>query len=715
MKSPEERITELEQRVAHLENIIKRAEVNRTPNTNTDVLGTVGQMPENQMPVNQRPLNQRPAASRSAYQRPSLNQRTYSSPQVNNKKDKEDLIGKYIIGALAAVLIFVGAISFIGLVWNRMTPGIKLSLLAIAGISLSASGFWLLRTKRNPIISIILGTGAGLLFITILSANLAFHRIGNNLSIILAGLWAVLFMISTRYTKLFFTSVIAYIGSYITLILGLLLIKGDRDLLLLILFTTVITAVMFYTTYKGKNIELIISIVMSLVSYTTILIRCYADGYIGESPLLKGYLLQVAIVIMIYILLNFLYKVRIKTDLVLIYFVVSIITTIFTVLAMIYLNEIYLDISIRYIYLLFFTLYLVQFILNYILHKWIEKWLTRYYAIVLTITALLINIELVGEPTGIILIGLLLLACGKIFKREEQTLLMGAIVVVDSFFLLRFPSSNPICVVYGLIQLVLMGYLLWNCVIIKQYPQLNLLKISAVAVIIFSCFGIPSNLVNVFKVSSRNTYLDNTVGYLLLIIAVIILLKIDFFKNWKKEQFKLFCVNDSLENDKKLEIVLYALTTSLYFYGLWGVTSSNNIIMQLIFTLAVIAVALLQTRIFLQGKLRDNTVTGIWIVLKYLILTWTILGSFLDLGFVSVIYSIAGLIVAIVSITVGFKLKVKSIRLYGLILTIIMVAKFILVDLIQENSITKVLALIMGGGLCFFISYIYNKLSESTK
>ncbi len=170
-----------------------------------------------------------------------------------------------------------------------------------------------------------------------------------------------------------------------------------------------------------------------------------------------------------------------------------------------------------------------------------------------------------------------------------------------------------------------------------------------------------------------------------------------------------------MENDKKLEIVLYALTTSLYFYGLWGVTSSNNIIMQLIFTLAVIAVALLQTSIFLQGKLRDNTVTGIWIVLKYLILTWTILGSFLDLGFVSVIYSIAGLIVAIVSITVGFKLKVKSIRLYGLILTIIMVAKFILVDLIQENSITKVLALIMGGGLCFFISYIYNKLSESTK
>ncbi|WP_429149753.1 DUF2339 domain-containing protein [Anaerotaenia torta] len=70
-------------------------------------------------------------------------------------------------------------------------------------------------------------------------------------------------------------------------------------------------------------------------------------------------------------------------------------------------------------------------------------------------------------------------------------------------------------------------------------------------------------------------------------------------------------------------------------------------------------------------------------------------------------------IVAIGSISVGFKLRNKGIRLCGLILTIIMVARFIVVDLNQENSITRVLALIAGGGLCFLISFIYNKLSEN--
>ncbi len=102
----------------------------------------------------------------------------------------------------------------------------------------------------------------------------------------------------------------------------------------------------------------------------------------------------------------------------------------------------------------------------------------------------------------------------------------------------------------------------------------------------------------------------------------------------------------------------------------------------------------------------------LWIVIKYLILTWTILEAFLDLCIESVEYSIVGLLVTIGFIIVGFKRRIKSIRLYGLVLTIIMVAKFILVDLYQKNSITKVLALIAGGCLCFLISFIYNKLSE---
>ncbi|MBC7959974.1 MAG: hypothetical protein H7X94_08915, partial [Vallitaleaceae bacterium] len=53
-----------------------------------------------------------------------------------------------------------------------------------------------------------------------------------------------------------------------------------------------------------------------------------------------------------------------------------------------------------------------------------------------------------------------------------------------------------------------------------------------------------------------------------------------------------------------------------------------------------------------------------------------------------------------------------SLRLYGLILTIIMVVKFILVDLSQENSITRVLALMFGGLICFGISVMYNKLNK---
>lgn len=74
--------------------------------------------------------------------------------------------------------------------------------------------------------------------------------------------------------------------------------------------------------------------------------------------------------------------------------------------------------------------------------------------------------------------------------------------------------------------------------------------------------------------------------------------------------------------------------------------------------------------------------------------------------------SVAGLIIALLSIAVGFKLKMKSLRLYGLIITMLMVLKFIAIDLSQENSLIRIIALFIGGIICFGITLLYNKLNK---
>ncbi|MFT4107137.1 MAG: DUF2339 domain-containing protein [Lacrimispora sp.] len=633
--------------------------------------------------------------------------------QKGEPKDREALVGKYIIGALATVLIFVAAISFIGLVWNRMTPEIKLSIIALAGAALSALGFWLIRTKKNPITSIILGTGAGLLFIAILSANLAFHLIGNNMSILLAGIWAVLFMISSRYTNLFFTTIIAYIGSYITLMLGLVLMQGDTELLLLFVFVSSISGVMMYTALRKGKAELITGLVLSMVSYTSILLRCYGDGFFESGYLLNGYAVQIALIFIIYVLMNLLYKVINTTKAIPVYLIASAVTTLLTVLFIGYLNYTYLDLSTITCYLLFFAIHLIQFILNQIYYKRMEKALTRYYTVILIFTSLFINIELYEVPTGIILIGLLLIASEKIWKGESRLFLIGAISLLDAIFLVSNYSDSLISSVYGVIQLGVMGYVLWKCMESKQYARINGLKIMGIVVVIAVSFGIPSNLINSMNLSEISEYTAGVIGYFIAVIATIVLLSYGYFKNWRNEQFRFFGKNAGLEEDKGMQVLIYVVSTALYLFGLVEMRAADRIYLQLIAALAVIAIALVQSKLLLSGGGRNSLLTGIWIVFKYLILTWTVLWSFFDLNITSASYSIIGLMVAIGSISAGFKLRNRSIRLYGLVLTIIMVAKFIVVDLNGENSITRVLALIAGGAMCFLISLIYNKLSEN--
>ena len=107
-------------------------------------------------------------------------------------KLNEALVGRYLIGALASLLVFVGAVSLVALFWGSLTPLIKLGMLVSVGVILTAAGLVRIKKYNNPITSIILGTGSGLLFISILAANLAFALISSATAYLLAGIWSVL-------------------------------------------------------------------------------------------------------------------------------------------------------------------------------------------------------------------------------------------------------------------------------------------------------------------------------------------------------------------------------------------------------------------------------------------------------------------------------------------------------------------------------------------
>ena len=77
-----------------------------------------------------------------------------------------------------------------------------------------------------------------------------------------------------------------------------------------------------------------------------------------------------------------------------------------------------------------------------------------------------------------------------------------------------------------------------------------------------------------------------------------------------------------------------------------------------------------------------------------------------------ILFSILLLCIAIIAILTGFKLNLKSLRIYGLGLTMMSVVKLILFDVDYSSTLGTVAALMVCGVLCFIINFIYNMLSK---
>ena len=680
MKPIEERVSELENKVQELEYVIRNARLNKYPQ--------------------QIQRNEEIKHNQVAYQQ---------KIEKTERKPREALVGKYIIGALAPLLLFIGAVSLIGLIWNNLTPEIKLLLISSSGIILTVLGFWLMRKKNNPITAIILGTGAGLLFISILSANMSFNLISNNVTIILASIWAIFFILSSKYTNLFFTTIIAYIGSYISLILGLYLIKGDVDLFVMTMFTTIISFVMIINTIRNKKeTEIIINTILISLSYSTILFRCYIDGFSGKETLLVNFITPTIVIIILYILMNVFFRLLDKKT-TLFQLIFGLFMTITTAFYIAYVNLNYIDIKALNTLLIFFAINLIQMILNYILLEKSIKHITIYYSIILIINSILINIKLLNNPTGIFIVALLLLVCEKIFKQKNHFRLIGIIILLDSLLLTTNYSNEPIFIIFGILQITLIFYLLFKYKYLNGFKNMDLLKIIGIIVLTLNSFSI---IRNIEYIINDNPYMSENIGFLISVISFTVLIKLGYFNKWI-EGFNLFNIQNKINIDSKLKTFFYIFSTALYVLGLQQMYDSNIWYQQLISLIGVLIIVLIQSySLILNKNIKNEILTGVWIGIKYLILSWTIISSFFYLDINSVMYSIIGLVVAIACISFGFKFKVKSLRFYGLVLTIIMVIKFIIVDLSQENSIIRVFALIFGGLICFGISLIYNKLNN---
>lgn len=110
------------------------------------------------------------------------------------------------------------------------------------------------------------------------------------------------FLISYKLTC---TIVIAYIGSYITLLLGLTLANTQMDLVVMAIFVTGICSTILYGLSKWQN-HYFVCLMFSMFSYSTLFIFCHSGSYgilnrrFGDLLGFEGFL-----ILMMYVLLYF--------------------------------------------------------------------------------------------------------------------------------------------------------------------------------------------------------------------------------------------------------------------------------------------------------------------------------------------------------------------------------------------------------------------------
>lgn len=81
----------------------------------------------------------------------------------------------------------------------------------------------------------------------------------------------------------------------------------------------------------------------------------------------------------------------------------------------------------------------------------------------------------------------------------------------------------------------------------------------------------------------------------------------------------------------------------------------------------------------------------------------------------SVVISVGCFVLAIISIVAGFGIQVKSLRIYGLVLSMVSVFKLLLIDIAYGGLLQLAAGFFVSGLLCFAISMIYNMIDKKFK
>ena len=599
------------------------------------------------------------------------------APQPTSKSDLEGKIGKSWMGVFASVLVFISVVMFAAVIIPNLTDAMKMAIMFVFSFGLTAVSLFLLlgKNSENKLYLALTGCGVGCVYISLIVSSLYFKIIGPYILFILLFIWSAGICLLLRYKNILFT-IIGQIGVTIAIIIGCAYSVSSKSLASLgaVLAFLVLTQIMFFITLHTR------SFIKSLA--------CHIVIFIGvTSIVISNYILdELAIPVFAAVFVCIL---------------VYLICTIF-----VFEDETGAFVGCNIIPH-FLMLALAEAPILTVLLGHIYVMLTQVVALALVVIACVKKKNGTMSPANEVLIKLVSAATVFFIGIAIEYAFAYVVLLAVFYLVLGIIFDDSFSQYVGIAFAFLHG-----CALTDQ--NMIVAVITAVVVLGIEVFALVKDYHVVKKIL--------TVLNLYLYIIALTVLTCDVIKAQEDAIYPAFVIvaivsmfiaklfdKDLKTGEKEDAFTIFAYITNaaLLFISLPLMYAADA--WHLVIVLVAFALLCLNALWQLRHK---SVLMNIYVAIKYTIYIVAVLGSF-DVE--SIWISAALLLFAIACIIIGYTMDRKGVRIYGLVIANLSVAKLVLIDISYKNTLEHALSFLGCGVLCFVISFIYTIIEKKDK
>ena len=640
-------------------------------------------------PAQAQPINQSMQSQPQAgpgFQNAGQPQQPFQNYAAGKKNSTESWIGKHLMGVLASVLVFIALILFASLIIPYLNDTVKIGMMFTVSIALTSFAFYEHKKRPdNTFFTALLACGLGCSYLSILVTRIYFKAISDVIIYVLLLVWGgVILYMGKKESRLF--QAIGNSGYIISALLAWNM--EDKAMVLPILIYLIVMGaafqynfrksygqrivqscinmgiILYFATRIGNNVEKCVPLTVSAILIVVISAVYFACSIYGEK-LIKDknrfFFAPVSAVVFYgsYLLLADCLDLP-KWISLTVFFAVAVIAE---VVAFMQQSKAEDD-----------TVLLLKNI-----------WIIAWFAVAEFATFILYNDFF---NTGALFVALLPLAVygakkeHNLFRNQALILaaLMTALEVADKLNIV-FCS---VALVYAIIVVAMEGFIVNKSV---YYKTIYFIYVQVCIALLFC------------TVSDKYTHYDSEFRLMFTIIPMGIF-------NALMRVLK-FDRDDKGISNKSVLLGLDVINAIGILVGLYNIIEIDGALPQGINIAFTTALACINIRRHFAGSSGEKLYAGIkfGIILLFSLIAYDAAGY---------IISVATLAFAILCIFIGFNKNfgAKELRIYGLVLSMICVVKFIMIDITYENTIGRAISFLISGILCFAISALYNHFEK---